>query len=149
MFFLLLHVLFHLPFYLLLSCLVFFSFVFSVSVVFLCLSLSVSVSASVWCCGRVVVVSRGVSRCVVLSCVMWCGVVCGVWCVVCVRPKRPRVSVQNVPVCTDTTRTCRNTFQKEGKTFFRPSDYLQTPKPRHPSHQYGSASSSPECSFPE
>ena len=65
----------------------------------LSLSLSVSVSLFVKCCGRVVVVC-----CVKLCLVWWCGgCACGVWCD---TPKKTRVFVRNVSVCTGTTRTC-------------------------------------------
>ena len=71
-------------------------FLFLFSVFFLCLA------ASVWCCGRVL-------WCVMLCCVVSCG---AVWCVVCVRPNRPRVHVQNVSVYAGTTRTCVETYAR-------------------------------------
>ena len=87
---LVLSLLFRLLFSLSLSSLLSFS-VFSLA---LWLSLALSGSLSVCCC---------------VWCLVSCGVcvVCGVWCVVCgvTHWKTPRVYVQNLPVCTDTTRT--------------------------------------------
>ena len=60
---------------------------FSVFFVSLCLSLSLSVSL----------------------CLSPCDVVCAVWRVWCGTLENPRVSVQNVPVCTGTTPACGNT----------------------------------------
>ena len=88
----------------------FLSLSLAASVFFLCLSLFMSVSVSVslspclclrvvwcvWCCGGL--------WCVVVCVVCVCGVVSP-----CVRSKRLRVLVQNVPVCTGTTRTCVTT----------------------------------------
>ena len=93
---------------LVLSCLSFCpSLSLSVSLCFCLLSLSLFLSVSV-----------SVSLClsVVLCVVVLCGVcVCGVLCVWCgvwrglARRKNLRVWIQNVPVCTGTTRTCGNT----------------------------------------
>ena len=86
----------------------------SLSSSLLSLSLS-SLSVSLCLCVRVVLWSCccGVVWCVMLCCVvlclvLWCGVWCGVWCVVwCVvcDTLKPHVYVQNVAVCTSTTRT--------------------------------------------
>ena len=92
------------------SSLLSFSFVFSVS-----LSLRV-------CCGRVVVVSRGVSCCVVVLClVLWC-VRCVVWCVCgvvwcdkplkkppCTHSKRPSVRRHHAHMCFNMCAWCRYT----------------------------------------
>ena len=62
------------------------------------------------CCVGVCVVRVGVCvRCVCVVCVCVC-----LWCVVCLvcgvaRRKNLRVEIQNVPVCTGTTRTCVTT----------------------------------------
>ena len=62
-----------------------------------------------------------------LCCVLCCGVCavwCGVWCVwcgtlktPCVHSKRARVYVQNVSVCTGTTRTCVSTWKNFNKRY--------------------------------
>ena len=82
-------------------------------------SVSLSLSVSVWCCGRVVVVSRGVSCCVVLCLV----VRCGVWCVVCpfktppcVRPKRLRVYRHHAHMLKHMCARCRHTRGRIGRT---------------------------------
>ena len=90
---------------------------------FCLLSLSLSLSVYVCLC---LCVSLSLSPCCVVCvvCVV-CGVcgVCGVWCVWCVwcgvglaRRKNLRVQVQNVPVCTSTTRTCGNTCARGAGT---------------------------------
>ena len=63
----------------------------------------------------------GVVYCCVV--VLWCCAVVVLWrCGVsipsspCVRPKRPRVSIQNEPMCTGTTRTCVSTRGRFGRT---------------------------------
>ena len=99
--------------------------VFLLSLCF-CLSLSLSFSVSVWC--------RGVVWCVVSCCLVCRVVVCGVWCVgvwccvvlcgvvwCCVwrglaRRKNLRVQIQNVPLCTSTTRTCVTTCARGAGT---------------------------------
>ena len=94
-----------------LSCLSFSVSLLSVSVS-LCLSLSLSPCGVVWCgvcrCGRGVVGGRGVCLCVCVCVCVRCGTLKNVK-NPCVRSKRLRVYIQNVPVFAGTTRTCVST----------------------------------------
>ena len=82
--------------------------------VFFCL-LSLSLSVSVWCCGRVVAVSCGVSVCVVVCGVLCCLVLrCVVWrdtlkTPPCAHSKRPRVCRHHAHVCFNMCAWCRYT----------------------------------------
>ena len=112
---------------LVLSCLVSLSvsLFFCLSLSSSCVSLSLSVSVSVWCCVLCCVVCV---VCVCLVCVCVCLCFCVFMCCGTLKKvektllwiqKRARVYVQNVPVCTCTTRTCWNTCSCRGFTLVR------------------------------
>ena len=81
---------------------------------FLCLPLSLSVSL---CLSLFLSVSVSVSLCLSPCGVVCCGVVWCVWCPRVYVQKRLRVYVQNVPVCTGTTRTCVTTCGRGAGTY--------------------------------
>ena len=87
----------------------FFCFVFFLFCVFLCCGVLLCVVsvAVMWCC---------VVVCLVCVVVLLCVVVCHAEKHPCVHSKRLRVYVQNVTVCTRTTRTCGNTCARGGGT---------------------------------